>query len=171
MSPVRRTVFSGRTFVVATALIVLIIAALWGASLWLTKRHNDRVASRDQGGVVSLGSASKLVAEIEGHGNAPIYFPDVSGNQRRAVYVTHDGGPSTRGWSAFLAQVPGEASSCQWQWNQDTDRFDASCDPKRHLDASGTGAVHYAVSVVDGKVRLDLRRPATTTTSPATTGS
>ena len=76
------------------------MGALWGASAMLTNRHNDRSAARTVGGVVSLGSASKLLAQLERHDDVPIYYPDVSGNAARAVYLTHRGDRSTEGWSA-----------------------------------------------------------------------
>lgn len=97
-----------------------------------------------------------------------MYFPDVSGNDQRGVYLAHSGARSDRGWTAFRAQVPGEDPSCQWEWNVRTDRFDASCDVSRHVDANGTGLEHYPVSVTKGRLVLDLRGGDTT---PQVSGS
>lgn len=168
MSPVRKPPpFSGRTLVIAAAAILVGVALLWAASAALTARHNHRTGGIGAGGVVELGNASRLAAQIRRGGDVPIYFPDVSGNDRRAVYLAHKGPGSNAGWTAFLAQVPGAAPSCQWQWNPTTRRFDASCDERRHASAEGTGLVTYPVTVVKGKLRVDLRPQDSTTTTSA----
>ncbi len=165
MSPVERSSFrAGRTMIMSLVVIAIAVAVLWGASVLLTNRHNARVVT-DSGGKVELGKSSKLVAQFERGGDIPMYFPDVSGNAQRAVYLTHAGGHAAKGWSAFLAQVPGETSSCQWTWNRSDRRFDASCDPNRHADARGTGLVHYPVEVVRGKVQVDLGKGTRTSTA------
>lgn len=151
--------------VIAAIAIVIGVAVLWLASAALTARHNSRVAPTSSGGIVELGSASRLAAQFQRGGDVPMYFPDVSGNSRRAVYVTHDGGSSTTGWSAFLAQVPSEDPSCQWQWNPSKDRFDASCDTTRHASRDGAGLQHYPVSVVKGRLHLDFRSSTGTSTT------
>ncbi|MBS1847742.1 MAG: hypothetical protein JST73_05645 [Actinobacteria bacterium] len=172
MSPIRKPPpFNGRTLVIAAAAIVVGVVVLWLASAALTARHNGRTTGVSTGGIVELGNASKLAAQLERGGGAPLYFPDVSGNDRRAVYVTHSGQRTSEGWHAFLAQVPGEPPSCQWQWNARTRRFDASCDPARHAGASGLGLEQYAIDVVRGRLHLDLRAPlesGTATTTPPT---
>lgn len=140
--------------------IIGLFALLWGTSVWFTNRHNAKQSQSMTGGIVTLRSASKMLDDFERHGNIPIYFPDVSGRGKRGVYLTHVGDRSGSGWIAFLAQVPGEDSSCQWEWNVKTERFDASCDPTRHADRSGTGLKSFPAKVVDGKVQLDLRSSA-----------
>lgn len=144
--------------IMALIVIVVGILVLWLVSVWLTNRHNERMAT-DSGGVVELGDATRLTAQFDRGGGVPIYFPDVSGNAERSVYLSHAEGPSDEGWTAFLAQVPGEPSSCQWEWNDDHARFDASCDPDRHADAHGEGLEQYPVEVVQGKLQVDLRSP------------
>ncbi len=169
MSPIAKPPpFSGRTLVIAGVAIVVGVALLWVASAALTARHNNQTGTVATGGVVKLGDASRLAAQFRRGGDVPIYFPDVSGNARRAVYLTHTGAPSATGWTAFRAQVPGEDTSCQWEWNTDTGRFDASCDPTRHAPRDGAGLEQYPVTVQDGKLRLDLRSAhrATSTTAP-----
>ena len=174
MSPIRQPPpFSGRTLVISVFAILAGVVVLFLASAALTARHNGRVGSvgLETGGIVQLGNASKLSAQIQRGGGVPLYFPDVSGNARRSVYLAHRGGRSTSGWTAFRAQVPGEAGSCQWQWNTKTQRFDASCDATRQADAQGKGLEQYPVTVVRGKLRLDLRGHAgAPTTVPTTTG-
>lgn len=170
MSPIRKPPpFSGRTLVIAGAAIVAGVVLLWVASAALTARHNSQVGEGGAGGVVELGNASRLAARFERGDRVPMYFPDVSGNARRAVYLVHEGERSSTGWTAFRAQVPNEDDSCQWEWNTDSGRLDASCDQRRHAPADGTGLEQYPVTVQDGKLRLDLRQepaaspPATTT--------
>lgn len=160
--------FSGRTLVVAVVVIVVGVVLMWAASAALTARHNRQMRSEAVGGQVDLGDAARLAATFERGGSEPLYFPDLSGDAQRAVYLTHDGGPSDQGWTAFRAQVPGEKPDCQWEWNDATDRFDASCDPDRHADAEGTGLERYPVRVRDGSLTVDLRRSpsASTTTGP-----
>lgn len=151
---------------IAAAGILVGVVLLWLASAALTARHNHRTGGINAGGVVELGNASRLAAQIRRGGDAPIYFPDVSGNNRRAVYLAHKGPGSASGWTAFLAQVPGATPSCQWQWNPTTRQLDASCDAQRHASGEGTGLVTYPVTVVKGKLRVDLRAQDRTTTTP-----
>lgn len=170
MSPIRRPPpFNGRMLVIAAAAIVVGVAVLWAASAALTARHNNRSGQISAGGIVELGDAGRLAAQFQRGGDVPIYFPDVSGNDRRAIYLVHDGGASATGWTAFLAQVPDEAPSCQWEWNADTDRFDASCDASRHADRWGTGLEQYPVKVVDDKLRLDFRVGSERSDAPSST--
>jgi hypothetical protein len=157
MSPVAPSSgHASRALVLSFLVVALGMGLVWGASAVLTSRHNNRSDARTVGGVVNLGSASKLLAQIERHDGVPIYYPDVSGNAARAVYITHRGDRSSEGWSAFLAQVPGEASSCQWEWNRDTERFDASCDASRHADRHGDGLLQYPATVVKNRLHVDL---------------
>lgn len=146
------------------------VVLLWVASATLTARHNRKLDVGDAGGVVELGDASRLAALFQRGDGVPMYFPDVSGNARRAVYLTHRGRRSSAGWTAFRAQVPGEDDSCQWEWNTDTGRFDASCDRRRHASADGTGLEQYPATVQDGKLRLDFRPNPPPTSVTTTTG-
>lgn len=169
MSPIRKPPpFSGRTLIHAIIAIIVGLALLWAASATLTARHNRQTSGGGVGGIVALGDASRLVSEFERGGGAPLYFPDVSGNARRSVYLTHDGGPADTGWTAFRAQVQGEEDDdCQWEWNAATTRFDASCDPDRHASADGTGLEQYPVTVHEGRLRVDLRTDPVGTTTVA----
>lgn len=150
-------------------MILLGIGVLWGASALITNRHNSRVATQTVGGVVDLGSASKLLAQLERHDGVPIYYPDVSGNAARAVYLTHRGDRSSTGWTAFLAQVPGKDASCQWAWNKKTGRFDASCDATRHADRHGDGLLQYPLRVRKDRIRVDLTVNPSDPSNPSTT--
>lgn len=168
MNPVTRSSFhAGRTMLAALAVIIVGLVLLWGLSALITKRHNARITPAS-GGVVEVGDAARLTAQFDRGGGVPIYFPDVSGNAERSVYLVHTDGPSDKGWTAFDARVPGKASSCQWRWNDDAGNFDASCDPERHSDAHGTGLAHYPVKVVQGKIQVDLTSPlGPASTTPA----
>lgn len=169
MSPVAPSSgHASRALVLSFLVVALGMGLLWGASAMMTSRHNSRAVTRTVGGVVDLGRASKLLDQLERHDNVPIYFPDVSGNAARAVYLTHRGDRSSTGWSAFLAQVSGEDASCQWAWNRKTERFDASCDPGRHADRYGSGLLQYPITVVKDRLRVDLTvsPKATTTAAP-----
>ena len=161
MSPVAPSSgHASKALLLALATIVRGMGALYGASVLLTNRHNDRARDAQVGGVVSLGRADHLAKEIA-DGKQPVYFPDASGNGLRSVYVQHTGSSLTTGWTAFLAQVPDAASDCLWQWNATTRRFDASCNHARHAPASGAGLANYPVTVADGRLSVDLRVRAT----------
>lgn len=145
-----------RALTLAFAAVAVGMLALWGASALVTSRHNNRVPNRSVGGVVDLGPAKSLARQIE-HGNGvPLYFPDVSGNNARSVYVSHRGTSLNTGWSAFLAQVPGKANSCLWQWNTKLKAFQATCDATMTADHLGTGLTQYPVRVTKKRLRVDL---------------
>lgn len=167
MSPVAPSSgHASRALVLSLVTVILGMAVLWGASVLLTSRHNQRAPHSTVGGVVDLGDASKLARTIARDGGVPVYYPDVSGNNARSVYVVHKGSNPTKGWSAFLAQVDGEPASCLWSWNHSTKQFDATCDAKRHADREGTGLVQYPVEVTNGRLKVDLTvSPSGTTTS------
>lgn len=151
------------------AVVVVGMLLVWGASVMLTSRHNNRVPTEAVGGEVHLGSAEAMRATIDEGDGAPIFLPDVSGNNIRGVYLNHDGDDLTTGWRAFLAQVPGQASDCMWDWNRASGRFDASCDETLHADALGTGLTQYPVRVEKGRLTVDLTvRPSTTSIAGTT---
>lgn len=160
MSPVERS--SGhatRALIISFATIAVVVLVLWGASVWLTNRHNSRAPSGTVGGVFTAGSADHLLDEIR-DGRQPLFFDDVSGAGRRPVVLSHTGSDSTTGWHAFLALVPDAPGDCVWNWERAAQRFNASCDPSRHLDEAGTGAEQYPVRVLKGKVEIDFTSPA-----------
>ena len=104
-----------------------------------------------------------MASQVDKGNGIPVYYPDVSGNSARSVYVSHIPGSTTKGWSAFLAQVPGHAQSCLWEWNRATGRFDATCNKSLHADKHGAGLQHYPVTVKKGSLVVDLTVHATTT--------
>ena len=168
MSPVATSSgHASRALVLSFLVVFLGMGLLWGASVLITNRHNGRSASQTVGGVADFGRASKLLAQYERHGSVPIYYPDQSGSGTRSVYLTHQGERSSTGWSAFLAQVPGEDPSCLWAWNAETKQFDASCDKGRHADRHGEGLHHYPAKVVKDRLRVDLTIDATRSTAVA----
>jgi hypothetical protein len=153
---------ASKALLLAVGAIVVGMAALYGASVLLTNRHNGRAPTSPAGGIVSLGTTKHLAQEIS-DGAQPVFFPDSSGNNLRAVYVQHSGPDRDTGWTAFLAQVPGAANDCLWQWNATTRQFDASCDHTRHAPADGAGLETYPVVVADGHLKIDFRTRTTTT--------
>ena len=173
MSPVAPSSgHASKALLMAFGAIIVGMVALYGASVLLTNRHNERAQNAPTGGIVSLGTTRHLAAEIAS-GQQPVYFPDPSGNDLRSVYVQHAGGALDTGWTVFLAQVPDATERCLWQWNDATHRFDASCDKTRHAPADGAGLVHYPVTIIDDRLKVDFRSNpspiATTTSSTATT--
>ncbi len=157
MSPVAPSSgHASRALLLAFATILVGMAALWGASVLLTNRHNGRAGTRQLGGIVKLGSVSKLAEQID-TARQPIFYPDVSGNHERDLYLQHRGRDLGTGWSAFLVAVPDAPDGCIWKWNDGLDRFDASCDRSRHAPADGAGLVRYPVTVRDDHVEVDLR--------------
>ena len=154
-----------RALTLTFAIVIVGMVVVWGASSLITKQHNSRASHGTIGGVVDLGSAKRLASQVDKGNGIPVYYPDVSGNSARSVYVSHIPGSATKGWSAFLAQVPGHAPSCLWEWNRATGRFDATCDKSLHADKHGAGLQHYPVTVKKGSVQVDLTVHATTTSN------
>lgn len=157
-----------RALTLAFTAILVGMLALWGASALFTTQHNSRAPQRSVGGIVDLGPAKSLARQIERGKGVPLYFPDVSGNSARSVYVAHRGTSPDTGWSAFLAQVPGKPNSCLWQWNTKQKAFEATCDPTLKADRSGTGLTHYPVRILKGRLKVDLTVRATTTSRTPT---
>jgi hypothetical protein len=161
MSPVQQT--SGhatRALLLSGVTVGVVILVLWGASVVLTHRHNSGTHSGTVGGKITLAKASKLADEVAKHG--PIFYPDVSGNHLRDLYLQHVGAEPTKGWMAFLVQVPGAHQGCVWQWQAKRGQVVASCDPERTLAAAAPGLQHFPTTVTKGgKVEIDL------TTTPA----
>lgn len=157
MSPVAPSSgHASKALLLAGATILIGMLAIWGASVMLTNRHNARAPHRTLGGVVTLGKAEKLAEQID-KARSPIFFPDVSGNHERDLYLQHRGSDPNTGWSAFLVAVPDAPEGCVWKWNDGRDRFDASCDPGRHAPADGAGLVSYPVRVEEETLKVDLR--------------
>lgn len=157
MSPVAPSSgHASKALLLSGATILIGMLAVWGASVLLTNRHNSRAPERTLGGVVKLGDAKNLAKKIDS-ARRPIFFPDVSGNHERDIYLQHRGTDPKTGWTAFLVAVPNAESGCVWEWNDGLDRFDASCDSGRHAPADGAGLVSYPVKVEEGTIKVDLR--------------
>lgn len=173
MSPVAPSSgHASKALLLAGATILVGMLALWGASVLLTNRHNGRAGARTLGGVVSLGKADTLAKSID-KARRPVFYPDVSGNHERDLYLQHRGTDPKTGWTAFLVAVPDAPAGCVWQWNDGLDRFDASCDAARHAPPDGAGLVRYPVRVEEDTVRVDLRSstPGPGTTAPPEPGT
>lgn len=156
MSPVQPT--SGhatRALLIAVGTAAAVVLVLWGASVVLTHRHNTGRHSGTVGGEVTLGSASKLANEVAGRG--PIFYPDVSGNDLRNLFVQHSGTDPKQGWVAFLVQVPGERRGCVWEWQPRSRDFVASCDATRRLPGNALGVPHIPTRVThNDRLVVDL---------------
>lgn len=164
MSPVQQT--SGhatRALLLAVSTVGLVILVLWGASVFITHRHNGRNPSGTVGGQFDAGKAEKLANEIHDH-HQPVFFPDVSGNHVVNLYVQHVGSDPRKGWVVFDVQVPRAKTGCVWRWQSDDHRFRASCDRRRTLAADAPTVDHYPVRVVKGRLKIDL------TTNPSKSG-
>jgi hypothetical protein len=104
--------------------------------------------------VFEAGRAAALAESIDAGG--PLLFSDVGGGERD-IYVNHVGRTPARGWVAFPARPPGSGRECFLRW--DGGRFEDSCSDATY-PADGGALPHYRVVVTDGRVKVDLRSPA-----------
>lgn len=97
--------------------------------------------------------AARISAEIAERG--PVLFSDVAGG-RRDLILQHLGDDPATGWLAFEARRSGQRRDCFFQWRPESRTFVNSCDSNDIVDQSGSGLMHYPVSVNDGEVRVDI---------------
>ncbi|MEO9224153.1 MAG: hypothetical protein ABI276_04100 [Acidimicrobiales bacterium] len=156
MSPVQPS--SGhatKALLLALVAVLVAIGVLYGASVLLTNRHNSQIREGAVGGVVTVGKVSQLAKHVNGD-NQPTFYPDISGNKLRDLWVQHVGSDLKTGWVVFAAQVPDEPDGCAWAWQRNQRRFEATCDRSKVLAADAPGLYHYPVTVKGGKLRVDL---------------
>ncbi|NLD77924.1 MAG: hypothetical protein GX643_14795 [Acidimicrobiales bacterium] len=168
MSPVERSGHhAGRAALVALVGVVVLFGTLGLVSVALSGRNSPDLQLGDQ--TFTAGRAATLAERIAESG--PYLFADVSGRKDRDMILQHQGDDPETGWSAFLAAPIDEPRDCTWDWQPDEQIFRAKCDPDRTAPADGEGLTQFEVTVIDGKVDVDLnadaRDEATTTTSTA----
>ena len=82
----------------------------------------------------------------------PLFFPDPL-REGRDIYVAHDGGPATEGFTAFSAV--NAATGCLLQYERDAGDLVDVCDDSRH-PADGSTQLQYPVEVRDDRLVIDL---------------
>jgi len=169
VSPVARSSgHAGRALLVGTSAVIIVMVALFVAAVVFSGRDSGDVGLGDQ--TFQGGNAERLAAEIDDRG--PIYYPDVSGRgMERPIILQHLGDDDSRRWYAFLAYPSDRNADCPWRWRPDDQRFEAACDSARTAPADGKGLERYPVTVLDGRLNVDLNFAdrTTTTTAPPTT--
>ena len=92
----------------------------------------------------------------------PLFFPDPL-REGRDIYVAHDGGADTEGFTAFSAV--NAAPGCLLQYEREADVLIDTCDGTVH-GATGSTQLQYPVEVRDDRLVIDLnfqqREPAPT---------
>ncbi len=132
---------------------VVIAVALVVAVLWLAGSGSQVEVRLGDSDFRDL-DAERISAEIAEGG--PVLFSDVAGGDRDLI-VNHVGNDPLTGWSAFDARRPGQPRDCYFRW--DSEVFVNTCDTSDVVDAAGTGLQHYPVTIVAGKVRIDINNP------------
>lgn len=150
-----------RTALVAAVTGVIVAVGLVTATFLLAARSDDPQVNLGDD-VFEVGRADQLAGPIERDG--PLLFQDLVG-RGRDLWVQHLGDDPEEGWLAFEAVAPGSERRCQLTWQPRQRAFRDPCTGRRH-PADGRGLRHYRTTVEGGRVHVDLRRPATSTTSP-----
>lgn len=144
-STARRAVIGG---VAATVVAALLVAGvLWGLR---TGRVEGRALQSER---FDAGPADQRAASVAADG--PLLLPDPTGGSTDIV-LNHLGDDPGTGWVAFVARVPGSPRSCTVRWIGSAGRFEDPCTGIRY-PADGTGLPRLEVTVVDGRVLVDLR--------------
>ena len=128
----------------AVALFVLVLFAVG--------RNPENVRLGDD--VYKAGRADALAEEVADRG--PILIADASPRRERDIYLQHLGDEDDEGWLAFAAQPDVEERACYVQWVEDEEEFADRCTGER-FPADGDGLTQYEVTVVDGRLEVDLR--------------
>jgi hypothetical protein len=171
VSPVERSGHhAGRAALVALVGVVVLFGTLGLASLALSGRNSPDLQLGDQ--TFRAGRAETLADRIAETG--PRLLADVSGRKDRDMILQHLGDDPDTGWSAFLAAPVDQARDCTWEWQADEELFRAKCDPERTAPADGEGLPQFEVTVIDGRVDVDLNadaRKASSSTTATTTAT
>ena len=170
MSPVReaktRTPRSIILAVAGVALGLILVLVLFIVAI-PSLTESGKVQVKLGSDTYDAGSSSSLAKSIASAG--PLLLPDVSGG-RRDVFLQHLGDDPDTGWYAFDARRAGQPRDCSLGWSADDQHFVDPCDQSM-VPADGTGLVSYPVTVTDGRVIVDFRSDATSTTSTVPTSS
>lgn len=136
-------------------LIFVVVVNLVGTS---ADKVDSAAATFDVG---PADQRARAVAE-----GGPILFQDLL-YRSRDIYIQHLGDAE---WIAVEAHSPGAPRTCVLRWEPSTRSFVDPCDGRTY-PADGTGLVTYPARVNENKrVVVDLRAPATTSSSVPTTG-
>ena len=161
---------ASRALLVSAVAIVVLGASLWLATVALGGRNSTDVRLGDQ--TFQGGDAEDLADEIADRG--PILYSDVSGERERDMILQHLGDDPDERWYAFLAAPAEKARDCTWTWDEKQHLFRANCDESLTAPADGEGLKQFPVTVIDGRIDVDLNasaRASTTTTSTTPTTS
>ncbi len=166
MSPVERSGHhAGRAALVALVGVVVLFVAIGVVTLSLKDRNSPDLQLGDQ--TFKAGRAATLAERIADTG--PRLYADVSGRKDRDLILQHLGDdPETR-WHAFLAAPIDKPRDCTWEWQPDERLFRAKCDPDLVAPADGAGLPQFKVTVIDGRVDVDLNAEARAQSSSTTT--
>lgn len=82
----------------------------------------------------------------------PLFFPDPI-REGRDIYVAHDGGPATEGFTAFSAV--NDDTGCLLQFDRNAGDLVDVCDDSHH-PADGSTQLQYPVEVRDDRLVIDL---------------
>lgn len=141
----RSAILVGLVGVVVAVLMVV-------AVLWLAGSGGDVEVQLGDADFRDL-DVDRISAEIADRG--PILFSDVAGGDRDII-LQHRGDDPGTGWVAFEARRPNDPRDCFFLWQPDSETFVNSCDESDVVDATGTGLTAYAVTIVDGDVRVEI---------------
>lgn len=104
------------------------------------------------------GRAADLAPRIAAD-HYPLLVQDPA-NFTRPLWIQHTGTDDNNGWLSFDAAVEG----CATRWDVGAQQF-VDCAERRY-PPDGTGLPRYPVTVVAGRVIVNLDRDAPTTTAP-----
>lgn len=137
--------------VVGTLIALGISAALVWAVVRFASENPDKANLGDP--IFNIGQATRLSKEIDKRG--PFLFQDpLSLGRGRNLYVQHLGTDITKGWSAIEARLPNDPA-CGVTWVRSRETF-VDCHDEQH-PPDGTGLTTYRGTVLNGRVRVDLR--------------
>ena len=157
MSPVESSGHhAGRAALVALVGVVVLFGVLGLITLTLKDRNSPDLQLGDQ--TFKAGRAEALAERIAETG--PRLYADVSGRKDRDMNLQHQGDDPKSGWSAFLAAPIDKPRDCTWEWQADERLFRAKCDPDLVAPADGSGLPLFEVTVIDGRVDVDLNAQA-----------
>lgn len=150
---------AGRALLIAAAGALLTLAVAFGISV-LDNRGQVDVRLGDD--TFSGLQADQMADDIAERG--PLLIPDASPGGDRDIVLQHLGADDDEGWIAIAARPAGVPRNCTIQWRADTGDFRLldqdgdvadDCDG-REFPADGAGLETFPVTVVDGKLDVDI---------------
>lgn len=152
-----------RAIAMVAAALVLILGGLVAFVTFLSARGDVEIRLGDDR--FNAGNALDIAEAVAEQG--PILFSDPSGG-RRDIMINHLSDDPLQGWVAFDARLPGDDRNCQVRWRPEAGSFAYNCDPALTFPPDGEGLTSYPVSVVDGRIIVDINAAAraSTTTAP-----